>query len=96
MVWYEANLLNYSLTHTYYTYLLGTGGLFRVLRLNYDEITTISVIMAVKNDVSTTYSMNYVLGVTINDVLYNKYEGKVLHLLIFLITHSLILSKCNK
>jgi len=76
--------------------LTGTGGLFRVLRLNYDEITTISVIMAVKNDVSTAYSMNYMVGVTINDILYNKYEGKVLHLLIFLITHSLALSKCNK
>jgi hypothetical protein len=30
--------------------------------------------MAVKNDVSTTYSMNYMVGVTINDILYNKYE----------------------
>ncbi len=64
------------LIHIYLlTLLSGTGGSFRVLRSNNDEITTVSVTMAVKSDPTTAYSMNYMLGVLINDVLYNKYEG---------------------
>ena len=45
--------------------------------------------MAVKSDPTTAYSMNYMLGVLINDVLYNKYEGNASKLNLLFLTLSL-------
>jgi len=59
----------------YYSSWSGTGGLFRILRVNNGQMTTVSVNMALKNDPTADSSMNYLVGVEINDVLYGKYEG---------------------